>query len=253
MFYGNTHVGNIRRVNEDSFQILQTENFAILADGMGGMGQGDVASSKAVEYFVDIVKQQLEKKFTPTYFTDSSYKTIQNDLAVLYKTSEDEVNEKLLKLVKHEKQGSLDMGTTLVTAFVTDNYISISNIGDSRCYLMSEDKLDLVTEDHNCAWECMLKESPEYIEEIYVQQPYSNILTKYIGPNSEGSGIDAFLMKRKEKDRLLLCSDGLQELRDGEISKILLEFKGQEAVDKLIEEALKTRAKDNITVILFEP
>lgn len=234
-----TDVGIRRESNQDYMYTSETAvgnlpNLFLLADGMGGHAAGDYASRFTVEKVVELVGKS----------------TFTEPVAIL-KQAISEANALLLAEADKDvsRQG---MGTTLVTATIIDNRMYVSNVGDSRLYLVSDDKMIQVTRDHSLVEEMV--RLGEMDKEDAKVHPDKNIITRAVGVLPEVSA-DFFEVELEPGDMILMCSDGLTNMvRDEEIRQIIL---GQrdivEKAEKLVETANKNGGRDNITVVLIEP
>ena len=125
-----TDTGIVRDHNEDSVIIVENNHGATLlavADGMGGHRAGEVASSIAISY--------LSKRFVESFFKMNKAEAVE-----WIKTSVNEINSHIFKHTE-ENPESKGMGTTLVLAIVTDDYILFGNIGDSSGFVIKNNKL----------------------------------------------------------------------------------------------------------------
>lgn len=234
-----TDVGIRRESNQDYMYTSETAvgnlpNLFLLADGMGGHAAGDYASRFTVEKVVELVGKS----------------TFTEPVAIL-KQAISEANALLLAEADKDvsRQG---MGTTLVTATIIDNRMYVSNVGDSRLYVVSADKMIQVTRDHSLVEEMV--RLGEMDKEDAKVHPDKNIITRAVGVLPEVSA-DFFEVELEPGDMILMCSDGLTNMvRDEEIRQIIL---GQrdivEKAEKLVETANKNGGRDNITVVLIEP
>ncbi len=234
-----TDVGIRRESNQDYMYTSETAvgnlpNLFLLADGMGGHAAGDYASRFTVEKVVELVGKST--------FTEP---------VAIIKQAISEANALLLAEADKDvsRQG---MGTTLVTATIIDNRMYVSNVGDSRLYLVSDDKMIQVTRDHSLVEEMV--RLGEMDKEDAKVHPDKNIITRAVGVLPEVSA-DFFEVELEPGDMILMCSDGLTNMvRDEEIRQIIL---GQrdivEKAEKLVETANKNGGRDNITVVLIEP
>lgn len=234
-----TDVGIRRESNQDYMYTSETAvgnlpNLFLLADGMGGHAAGDYASRFTVEKVAELVGKS----------------TFTEPVAIL-KQAISEANELLLAEADKDvsRQG---MGTTLVTATIIDDRMYVSNVGDSRLYLVSDDKMIQVTRDHSLVEEMV--RLGEMDKEDAKVHPDKNIITRAVGVLPEVSA-DFFEVELEPGDMILMCSDGLTNMvRDEEIRQIIL---GQrdivEKAEKLVETANKNGGRDNITVVLIEP
>ena len=149
--------GKVRQHNEDSagvFHNLDGNILAVVADGMGGHRAGDVASSMTIQLFHDYWKQTH----------NMNAKKVEEWLH----TSVGIINERIYEYSKQHVECN-GMGTTLIIAICTPSFVTIGHIGDSRCYMVSEGEISLVTEDHSLVNELVRhgeisKEDAEYPE-----------------------------------------------------------------------------------------
>ena len=234
-----TDVGIRRESNQDYMYTSETAvgnlpNLFLLADGMGGHAAGDYASRFTVEKVAELVGKST--------FTEP---------VAIIKQAISEANALLLAEADKDvsRQG---MGTTLVTATIIDDRMYVSNVGDSRLYLVSDDKMIQVTRDHSLVEEMV--RLGEMDKEDAKVHPDKNIITRAVGVLPEVSA-DFFEVELEPGDMILMCSDGLTNMvRDEEIRQIIL---GQrdivEKAEKLVETANKNGGRDNITVVLIEP
>ena len=234
-----TDVGIRRESNQDYMYTSETAvgnlpNLFLLADGMGGHAAGDYASRFTVEKVAELVGKS----------------TFTEPVAIL-KQAISEANALLLAEADKDvsRQG---MGTTLVTATIIDDRMYVSNVGDSRLYLVSDDKMIQVTRDHSLVEEMV--RLGEMDKEDAKVHPDKNIITRAVGVLPEVSA-DFFEVELEPGDMILMCSDGLTNMvRDEEIRQIIL---GQrdivEKAEKLVETANQNGGRDNITVVLVEP
>jgi len=230
-----TDAGKVRDHNEDSLIIVKNNNNEYLmavADGMGGHSAGEVASSIAINY--------LGKHFKETFLNLNK-----SDAVSWIRNSVNEVNTLIFQ---HEKTHpeSKGMGSTLVLAIFTKDYILFGNIGDSSGFVMKEDKLHKVTYDHTLV--NLLVSAGELTKEEAKEHPKKNVLMKALGAN-DPIEVDVFDCDMNISE-ILLCSDGLTNMLDKEqIEKVLLEeLTIEEKVHKLINKANNRGGTDNISI-----
>ena len=231
-----TDPGKVRDHNEDSVIILNNEAgecLMAIADGMGGHSAGEVASSIAINY--------LGKHFKDTFKNMSKVDAVN--------WIRDAVNEINTLIFKHEKSHpeSKGMGTTLVMAVLTDEYLLFGNVGDSSGFVMKDGNLHKVTYDHTLV--NLLVKAGELTEEEARNHPKKNILMNALGIN-DPVDVDIFDCSL-DIDEILLCSDGLTSMLDEEqIEKVLLEDEKsiEDKVIKLIKKANNRGGNDNISV-----
>lgn len=230
-----TDTGLVRDHNEDSVIIVENHegNYLMaVADGMGGHRAGEIASSIAISY--------LGKRFT------ESFSKMTKSAAVDWlKLSVNEINTMIFKYTE-ENEESKGMGTTLVLAILTDEYILFGNIGDSSGFVIKDNKLHKVTHDHTLV--NLLITAGELTEEEAKNHPRKNILMNALGIN-DPIEIDIFDCSM-EIDEIMLCSDGLTNmLTDDQIEKTLTsDLSTAEKVERLIKKANNRGGNDNISV-----
>ena len=230
-----TDTGMVRDHNEDSVIIVKNSEDAILmavADGMGGHRAGEVASSIAISY--------LSKRFSESFFKLNKASAVE-----WIKNCVNEINGQIFKYTE-ENPESKGMGTTLVMALITRDYILFGNIGDSSGFVMKDNKIHKVTHDHTLV--NLLLAAGELTEEEAKNHPKKNILMNALGIN-DPIEIDVFDCSM-EIDEILLCSDGLTTMiTEEQIEKVLLsDLTVEEKVIKLIKKANSRGGSDNISV-----
>ena len=230
-----TDAGKVRDHNEDSVLIVHNEDgdtLMAIADGMGGHSAGEVASSIAITH--------LAKDFNEKFHNMAKI-----DAVNFLRDSVNEINDSIFR---HEKTHpeSKGMGTTLVTAIITKDYILFGNIGDSSGFVMKDGKLHKVTYDHTLV--NLLVSAGELTEEEAKDHPKKNVLMKALGAN-DPIDVDIFDCDM-DIDEILLASDGLTNMLDIEqIEKVLLgEGDIEDKVIKLIRKANNRGGTDNISV-----
>lgn len=230
-----TDPGKVRSHNEDSVAIISNDNqefILAIADGMGGHKAGEVASSIAIEQ----IKESFYKKETLGNKDDAI-----EWLRLIVK----EINDKIFDYAKKNPE-SKGLGTTLVIAIKTNDYILYGNIGDSSGFVIKNNILHKVTKDHTYVG--MLLTNGRLTEESAKTHPGRNLLTRALGAN-DPIEIDIFDIDTSVKG-LFLCSDGLTNMVTVEqIEKILnSNLSIEEAVVKLIRKANSRGGTDNISI-----
>jgi len=232
-----TDTGLIRSHNEDSVLYITKDQVSLLAvaDGMGGHCAGEVASSIAISY--------LEKHFQETFD--------HLDKVTAVNWIRDTVSEINTLIFQHEKKHpeSKGMGTTLVLALATKDYILFGNIGDSSGLVMKDRQLHKVTYDHTLV--NLLVSAGELTKEEAKDHPKKNVLMKALGAN-DPVDVDIFDCDTSV-DIILLCSDGLTNmLTKDEISEVLIKENDAEfMVRTLINMANDKGGSDNISVSIL--
>jgi serine/threonine protein phosphatase PrpC len=232
--------GKVRQHNEDSagvFRNLDGDVLAVVADGMGGHRAGDVASSMTIQLFHDYWKQ--------TYNMDTPKKAeqwLRNHVEI--------INERVYNH-SFENKECQGMGTTIVVAICTKQFATIGHIGDSRCYMVSEDHMSLVTEDHSLVNE--LVRHGEISKEDAEYHPRKHVLLRALG-TEQHVALDVKTLVVEQGDKLLLCSDGLSNKVSTEemISVLQLDTDLEQKGERLIQMANDMGGEDNITLILID-
>lgn len=234
-----TDPGKVREHNEDSVIIVKNHNNEYLlavADGMGGHRGGEIASSIAISHigksFRDLGK--LGKK---------------EDAILWIKNVVSEANVQIYKYTEENPESS-GMGTTIVMALLTDEYLLFGNIGDSSGYVYKDKQIHKITNDHTLV--NLLLKSGEITEEEAKDHPRKNVLMKALGATTNVE-MDIFDVET-DVEGIFLCSDGLTNmLEDEQIAKVLNEeITADEKANKLIIKANNRGGTDNISVAFLK-
>jgi protein phosphatase len=258
-----THMGKVRRNNEDHYliaraskalEILQTsmppdscrpqsrEAYLLLvADGMGGAAAGERASAVAVE---EAQRYVLEKA---RWFYQLDDRDEEARLRLLRETLE-RVDRRLIQEGK-EDPSVAGMGTTVTTAGIIGPDVFVVHVGDSRAYRFHDGRLEQQTTDHTLV-HAMVKHGVIPPEEARAH-PMRHVLTNVLGGKPGVKG-EIVKFRLADGDRLLLCTDGLTEMvTDAEIADTLARYpRPQEACQALVDAALDRGGRDNVTVLL---
>jgi protein phosphatase len=230
-----TDTGRVREHNEDNVTIIKNLNDEYLlavADGMGGHKAGEVASSIAINH--------LSKSFMEMEKLGDKASTVK----WLRKEVED-INNEIFEYTSTHPE-SKGMGSTLVLAIHTKEYLLFGNIGDSSGFVLKDNELFKITKDHTLV--NLLVKNGELTPEEAKNHPKKNILMRALGANNPIE-IDIFDVE-DEIEGIMLCSDGLTAmLNNTQIEKVLLqEGPLEEKVIKLIRKANIRGGTDNISV-----
>ncbi len=235
-FFGKTDIGVMRHSNQDDFKALQLHDgnvFAVVCDGMGGANAGNVASAKAVEVI--------------TSFFERSYRSglDSRGITALLQSAVLSANIEIFDLAK--KNSELEgMGTTVVAAFVSKEFIVISHVGDSRAYIINNDVTQL-TRDHSVVQS--LIESGKLTQDEARVHPRRNVITRALGIEPDVL-VDSDEYILKDGECLILCSDGLSNFVNDEDLKTAFENNPLEQLSEiLVKIANKNGGGDNITVV----
>lgn len=243
-----SHVGMVRETNEDSTLAWPARGLFIVADGMGGHGNGELASRQCVEavqeFYTRAENQGLpaDKEIS---LTDHRATVLSS--AILH------ANERIRFLV--EKRPSLQgMGTTIVAAQVESDVTLVAHAGDSRCYLLRGTTLYQLTEDHSLVNEVRgVGEITAEMEDKLAN--YQHVLVNAIGVNpAEKCRVDVTSFVPQGGDRMLLCSDGLTNEMDAEEIREMLDtiVGAQDVCTSLVAQSNARGGRDNITVLVVD-
>ncbi|MGL4663080.1 MAG: Stp1/IreP family PP2C-type Ser/Thr phosphatase [Culicoidibacterales bacterium] len=238
---GKSSVGLVREKNEDAYGIHQSDEYVgiIVADGMGGHNHGDVASNMAVKLF-EIYFNQIKDKGRMTR------DEVVDDLATFVKGANLTIYTKAKD--NHEYRG---MGTTIVCGLITEEYIALASVGDSRIYSWDEENLYLLTEDQTFV-NALIK-SGDISEEEALSHPKKNVLLQAVGTTKHVE-VSTLLLNYDRVPTLLFCSDGLTGmLSDAEIHEILRQdsLNSSDKLELLIKRVYDHGARDNVTAVLW--
>lgn len=230
-----TDPGKVRERNEDSVTICEDgagEVLLIVADGMGGHKNGEIASSIAL----NLISERF-KSISSVGNKEDAINWIQNTVS--------EANVAIFKYVSTHPE-SQGMGTTIVLSVLTPSFLLIGNIGDSSGYVYKNNKIHKITVDHTLV--NLLVKSGELTPEEAKNHPKKNVLMKALG-SSTNVEMDIFNVELNV-DGIFLCSDGLTNmLDDNQIARVLNEDAPlKERLEKLVFKANNRGGNDNITM-----
>ncbi len=229
--FGLTHVGCVRKNNEDKLKDISKQGLWIVADGMGGMSFGE----KASEYVVN------------AFFGFERHTTLAENI--------DDLENRIVKAnYKCRSNASVKngkvMGSTVVVLFFWKDKAIVLWVGDSRIYRMRDHNLEQLTTDHSLVQEMVEFGQLSKAEAEF--HPQSNIITRGVGIDDE-IYIDMEYFSLQSGDRFVLCSDGLNKhLMDHEIAVPLHNKNIEETTQKLIDMSLSGGGGDNVTIILVD-
>lgn len=223
-----TDVGKVRANNQDAPIVSEKLRLYGVADGMGGHKGGEVASTSAR----DDLLRELEGK-TPSVATLSG--------------AIEEVNRQIYHQQEHD-DALTGMGTTLSILWMSDNFVYIGHVGDSRVYLLRDGEFKQMTLDHSLV-EQLVREGV-LTEEEAQNHPMRNIITRAIGTD-ESVEVDVVVEERRKGDLWLACSDGLHGLVDDrQMRDALRQYAPEKAADVLLKAALDAGGRDNVTLVI---
>src|ERR1035437_3979681 len=237
--YSFTHVGKVRKENEDSLRLCNPEDeftatngyLYCIADGMGGYALGSKASSLAVETFFDTFYDSGDA--TPVQKFKAG---IQNANLSVYQTA--------------QKLGVGRMGTTLTAINLVGNTLYIGHVGDTRAYLIRNNKATCLTNDHTRVGE--LVRMKVLTKDNVRTHNQRSVLNKCLGFNLFVQP-DIFKETVQSEDVIIMCSDGVWSMiEDDEFAELTNSTKDPEKLSKKIGElALERDHDDNLSVIVI--
>jgi len=245
--YGRTDVGRRRKVNEDSFLVSPETSLYAVCDGMGGHNAGEVASRMAIETIsAFITRSAVEKEITWPWGLDANLSFDANRL----KTAIRLANARVFQAADNREELT-GMGTTVVTALVSGETLTVGSAGDSRCYLVRGGELKQLTRDDS--WVSAALGEGILNSDDVERHPLRNVITKAVGAR-DAIDLDVLEHDLEPGDLVMLCSDGLHGMiNDQEIAKVLQAAPGslEAASAQLVEAANEAGGRDNITVVLL--
>lgn len=218
--FGRTDVGRKRVRNEDNFLVNNDRGLFVVADGMGGHANGELASSIVIETFKNIADGTLESCIKTANSTILNY------------------------------PGGHGMGSTVVAMQVTNDHVTWSHVGDSRAYMVRDGRIRQLTKDHSANSELLdAGVSPEKVKMMGV----GNIITRACGIHGKAKA-DTKSWVPIVGDVFLLCSDGLTNEVDDDM--LLLLMTGTDDPGKITNEMINAAnangGRDNITAIVVK-
>ena len=261
-----SHQGLVRNSNEDHYLVVQitrsletlltnlaedalpksfdeTAYGMMVADGMGGMAAGEVASSVALLKLMELAIQTPD--WTMKMNQREQATTVMRRMTDRFRKIDDELRE------QGESNRSLHgMGTTLTVVLTLGSEVIVSHIGDSRTYLLRREKLHQLTKDHTLA-QALVDAGIAKVGDTSTQA-MRHVLTAALGSTGERDDPQVQRFHLNDGDQLLLCTDGLNEMVTDEVIAAVLTSATSSAAacQELIDLALAAGGRDNITVVL---
>lgn len=236
-----SHVGKVRRENQDAWSYSLAAGVFVVCDGMGGAAGGEIASRAAVEAFVEHLSAVAPGQRTTKVITQAVCAA----------------NRRVLARASAEP-GLQGMGTTLVALVARgEASVAVVHVGDSRCYLWrgpdgdAAGVLTQCTEDHSLIAE-QLRMGLLTVEEA-ATAPMRHVITRAVGLQRSVEPA-VRVLEAELGEVFLLCSDGLtREVPDGEIAAVLAGAGSlEERTQALIDAAVAAGGRDNVTAMLVE-
>src|SRR5688572_18697274 len=213
-----------------------------VADGMGGAAGGEIASSLALVAGVNLALHQ--PKWTLVLTPDEIREALDR-----WRDRFKQIDAILAERARSDPRLS-GMGTTLTVAATVGSHMFLYHVGDSRAYLFRNDRLVCLSRDHTYAQ--ALADAGRIDPADVARHRMRHVLTKVVGMGRGELEADIEYMQLADGDRLLLCTDGLNEMvPDAQIADVLRRFRTSDAAcQALVKLALDAGGKDNVTVVL---
>ncbi len=232
--------GNVRANNEDCLAFDARLGVAVLADGMGGLRAGEVASATAVE----VVMQHL---------VENAVRLTRREAPDALREALGLANRRVFALADSRREYN-GMGTTVVVGAMHDGRFIAAHIGDSRAYRFRNGALERLTSDHSLVQQLVEQGILSAAEAR--RAPNRNIVTRAVGIEIDVE-CDVTEIDSVDGDLFLLCSDGLTDMLDDAAIARLCTANGDNEpsrlVDALIDAALREGGFDNVSVMALQP
>ena len=238
--WGLTDPGCVRVQNQDAYGVHTFEEDSLLCtgcDGMGGAKSGNVASSLALQIFM----QEVTRLRKPGMSQEQAGQMFREAVRLANFTVYDQ---------SRQFEDFEGMGTTLVAAYVDHQMAVIANVGDSRCYLLNREGVRCLTTDHSLVQ--LMVQRGELSREQAKNYPGKNLITRAIG-TEPGVECDLFYQPVQKGDYLLLCTDGLSNLLDDQeiLFEVVHGVNKQLCCQRLLGICQERGAPDNVTSVLI--
>ena len=237
--WGLTDPGCVRKQNQDAYQIEKLDRNSLLCvvcDGMGGAKSGNIASTLAVDVFVQEVRQSWKSRL--------DQEKIDQILRNAVKLANFTVFDQSQQFPEFD-----GMGTTLVALLIHGKKATLVNVGDSRAYGIDEFGIRQITKDHSLVQ--MMVDRGELSAERAKTYPGKNFITRAIGTEAVVL-CDIFHLDVTRGDFFLLCSDGLSNMMDDQeiLFEVVHGVNKAHCCKRLLDITKHRGAPDNVTSIL---
>ena len=238
--WGLTDPGCVRKQNQDAYRIEQLDRktlLAVVCDGMGGAKSGNIASTLAVEVFVE----EIRRSWVPDMESDRIDQMLRSAV-------------KLANFTVYDQSAQFEefdgMGTTLVAALVRGNKATVVNVGDSRAYSITRSGIQQISKDHSLVQ--LMVDRGDLTPEVAKTYPGKNYITRAIGTEPMVL-CDLFHWSVSRGDWLLLCSDGLSNVMDDQeiLFEVVHGVNKHHCCKRLLNLAKTRGAPDNVTSVLI--
>ncbi len=239
-YHGLTDTGKVRPHNEDRWLADPGQGLFVVADGMGGQAAGALAASIVVETLRRLLQQRI----------DGATNLAEPEACARLR----EILSALSARLRQESQGQMGrsgMGSTVVVALLRGRQALIGHLGDSRAYLLRQEKLERLTRDHSVTQ--LLLDHGEITASEALDHPARGQLTRYVGMEGEALP-DVRFLELGPEDRLLLCTDGLSGMLSDDDLRAQLNRRSapEEVCRNLVSAANEAGGKDNITALVVD-
>ena len=240
-YWGLTDPGCVRTQNQDAYQMEQLDRntaLCIVCDGMGGAKSGNIASTLAVDVFVQEVRRSWTSSMNQEKINQMLYSAVKLANFTVYDQAQQ----------FEEFDG---MGTTLVAVLIHHRHVTVIHVGDSRAYRVNTDGIWQMTRDHSLVQ--MMVERGELSTEMAKSYPGKNFITRAIGTEPIVD-CDISNLELSKGEFLVLCSDGLSNVLDDQeiLFEVIHGVNKQDCCQRLLDIAKNRGAPDNVTSVLVE-
>lgn len=231
--HAKTDIGQKRRINQDAFLKDNALGLFVVADGMGGHRGGEVASQLSVASVQEFVRQNCDS-LPPWELLDKAV-----NLA----------GEKIFNMAQQNEELA-GMGTTIMALYFRGDRVYVAQVGDSRAYLVSQNAIWQITEDHSLLNEEIRAGRITAVQAANYQ--FKNVITRSVGYEIKVL-VDVYRRQVQPGDIYLICSDGLSGLvAPADIVEAITKHGPERAVTELVATANERGGDDNISIIICE-
>ena len=236
--FGRTDTGRVRSSNQDAFVSGYLPGggvFAVVCDGMGGASGGNVASALGIK----VISDRLLEVYRENMPANSLHNLLESAIAAANVEIFDTA------MADNDLRG---MGTTVVAVLITEGKVHIAHVGDSRAYLLTEDRMEQITRDHSIVQSMV--EKGQLTPDEAKNHPRKHFITRALGVE-EAVECDYNEFSFPEEGILLLCTDGLTNMVEtDEIERLVRAGEREDIPARLINAANMAGGSDNITVVV---
>jgi serine/threonine protein phosphatase PrpC len=231
--------GPVRDCNEDSFAIVADATVLIVSDGISQKPGGAQASMLVTRWLPQLIEEQRAVSAPQ----DSNAACVLLRDALVY------LNERI-RAFGAATPDLHGLGATVVAAWLIDDTAIVAHLGDSRAYLLRDERLALLTSDHTIAG-LLLRSGVIAVEEAQ-RHPGRSVLSRYVGMEKYAYA-DVRAVPLRPGDRLLLCTDGLTGVVSNDvIGEVMRRSALENAAQALVDRAVASSSPDNVTVVVAE-